>query len=334
MRDFKGELTTLKLKSYFAIPLTARIHEGIRFNCKDNRTLLDKLFELLLELKLPGAFYLVADKYYCSGRLMKMLIGKGIHLVTMMKKNAVAYYPITKKQTGVGRPRKYGDRVKLFSLFESGLKFIKAPMPNNPKLTIEYCVVQLLWRPLGNIAQFVLVKHPTRGNSIAMSTDLKLDPLSLILCYSLRFKIEVLFKQAIHQVGTFMYRFWLKAIMPRQRGNGDYHIHFAPADFKEKIAKKIGAYHLFIQLGFIAQGLMQYLSIYHYEKVWGNFGSWLRTIRDKTLPSEKVVALSLSRTYLQFFIDGTKCGIFKKFLRCRTSFHHKNDNDPGEKKAA
>jgi len=33
--------------------------------------------------------------------------------------------------------------------------------------------------------------------------------------YSLRFKIEIMFKQAIHQIGTFMCRFWLKAMLPR-----------------------------------------------------------------------------------------------------------------------
>ena len=322
------------VKSYFALPLTSKIHEGIRFNCKDNRTLLDKIFELLLELKLPGSFYFIADKYYCSGRLMKMLVGKGIHLITMMKKNSVAYYPVTEKSSGRGRPKKYGQHVKLFSLFKSELEFIKVPMPNNTKIMIEYCAIQLLWRPLGDTAQFVLVKHPERGNSIAMSTDLTLDPLSIVFGYSLRFKIEVSFKQAVHQIGTFMYRFWLKAMRPRKRGHGDQQLHFAPPDFKEKVARKLRAYHLFMQLGFIAQGLMQYLSIYHHKQIWKNFGSWLRTIRDDTLPSEKVVALALSKTYFEFLIDGTKFTIFKKFLNKRTDVTQLYGCGIGQKQAA
>ena len=95
---------------------------------------------------------------------MKQLIAKGIHLVTMMKKNAVAYYPLPNKQAkGRGRPKKYGERVKLFTLFDSHLEWTSIPMPNNEKIIIEYCVVKLLWRPFGDIAQFVFVKRTFRN---------------------------------------------------------------------------------------------------------------------------------------------------------------------------
>lgn len=307
---------------YFAIPLTARIHEGIRFNCKDKRTLLDKLIELLLEVNFAGSYYLAADKYYCSGRLMKSLVGHGIHLITMMKKNAVAYYPVVERKQGRGRPKMYGEKVTLFSLFDSGLSFTKAVLPYDTSITIEYCSVQLLWRPLGKIVHFILVKHPTRGQAIVMSTDLTLSALDAITGYSLRFKIEVLFKQAVHQLGTFMYHFWLKTMCPRTRGkaSGDHVLQFAPKDFKEKVQAKIRVYHLFIQLGLIAQGLLQYLSLYHYQEVWCNFRSWLRTIRNNTLPSEKVVAMALRDTYPQFLIGNVISHSFKKFLLRRTVF--------------
>jgi hypothetical protein len=305
------------VRRFFAVPLTAKIHEGVRFNCKDSRTLLDKIFEMLIELKMPGSFYFVADKYYCSGRLMKQLVGSGIHIITMMKKNAVAYYPVKEKSKRRGRKKKYGDSVKLFDLFNTPLKFIKATMPGNEKITIEYSVLQLLWKPLGSFVQFVFVRHPVRGNAVCMTTDLTLNPLDVVFSYSLRFKIEVLFKQAVHQIGVFMYRFWLKGMKPKKRGGDKQELQFSSADFKEKVSKKLNAYHLFIQLGLIAQGLMQYLSIYHHQQVWKYFATWLRTIRDNTQPSEKVVALALSKSYIQFLVGGIKCSIFKKFLRQR-----------------
>jgi hypothetical protein len=322
------------LSTYFAIPLVGKIHEGIRFNYKDSRTLLDKMFEMLVDLKLPAAFYFVADKYYCSGRFMKQLVGGGIHIITMMKKNACAYYPAKPESRRRGRPKKYGKSVKLFDLFKTDLNFIEVPLPGNSKLMIEYCVIELFWRPLGDLAQFVFVRHPERGNSIVMSTDLKINPLDIIICYSLRFKIEVLFKQAIHQVGVFMYRFWLKIMLPRKRGSGDQLLQFAPAYFKEKVLKKLHAYHLFIQLGFISQGLMQYLSIHCHQVVWKNFGTWLRTIREHILPSEKVVALSLSRTYIEFLVDGKNVVIFKKFLQEKTDISQLQGSNFEQREAA
>lgn len=300
----------------FAIPLGGEIHEGIRWNYKDSKTLLDKMFSMLMGLNISEAFYFVADKYYCSGRFMKQLVSKGIHLVTMMKRNAVAYYPTEPiKKKAKGRPKKYGEKVKLFDLFKAELNFITSPMPGNDKIMIEYCCMQFFWRPLGSLAQFVFVRHPEKGNAIVMSTDLTLGPLDMILIYSLRFKIEVLFKQAVHQIGAFMYRFWLKIMLPKKRGSGDQNLQFASKEFKERVSRKIRAYHIFMNLGLIAQGLMQYLSIHCYQNVWSSFGTWLRTIRKNTLPSEKVVSMSMGRTYIEFLADGIEGAIFKKFIR-------------------
>ena len=308
-------ILTRGLSTYFAIPLAGQIHEGIRLTYKDSRTLLDKMFELLIGLEISEACYLVLDKYYCSGRFMRQLVYKNIHIVTMMKHGAVAYgLPDAQRSGRRGRPRKYGNKIKLFGLFNTDLPFIKIPLPGSNNLMIEYCKMELFWRPFGGMAQFVFTRHPTRGNAIAMSTDLTLAPADMIFIYSLRFKIEVLFKQAVHQVGVFLYRFWLKAMKPKVRGSGDQNLQFAPEKFKKDVARKLRAYHIFMLLGFIAQGLLQYLSIYTHETVWKNFGTWLRTIKPNTLPSEMVVSLTMTNTYNEFLMDDKYISIFKKFL--------------------
>ena len=234
------------LGSYFAVPLTGEIHEGLKFNSKDKRTLLDKMVEMISNLNVAAGFYVVLDKYYCAGRFFKQMIANGHHVITMMKTKAVAYYPPSNTSNKKGRPRKYGGKVRLFDLFKLDLPFIKAPMPNNENIIIEYYVIELLWKPLGQLVKFVLVRHPTRGNSICLSTDLALDPLSIILIYCLRFKIEVTFKSAVHQIGTFMYHFWIKNMMPTKRCSKGKVLQFAPADFKDKVKEKLTAYHLFI----------------------------------------------------------------------------------------
>ena len=51
-----------------------------------------------------------------------------------------------------------------------------------------------------------------------------------------------------------------------------------------------------------------------YQSVWTGFGTWLRTIRKNTLPSEMVTALAMTRAYDDFLEDEQDTIIFKKFL--------------------
>jgi hypothetical protein len=69
----------------------------------------------------------------------------------------------------------------------------------------------------------------------------------------------------------------------RKRGAGDKNIHRRSALYQENVWRKITAYHRFIQLGCIAQGLLQHLTIHFRPMVWDRFRSWLRTM-DPTLP--------------------------------------------------
>jgi hypothetical protein len=302
------------LSTYFTVPLVGQIHEGLRLDSQDKRTLLDKLFEMVVGLQVPEAFYLVLDKYYCSGRFMKQLVSKNIHIVTMMKRSAVAYLPAIKTEMKkCGRPSKYGMKIKLFSLFDQEQTWTKATSASG--VTLEYCCIELFWKPFGDLVLFVLTRHPTKGEAIVMSTDRTISPLDLIALYGLRFKIEVFFKQAVHQVGAFLYRFWIKSIAPRTRKQrGDQNLQDFNETLQLRIAKKMHAYHVFILCGLIAQGLLHYLSIHYYKSVWSSFGTWLRTIRDNTLPSEMVTAMAMTRTYDYFLEDEQQMSIFKKFL--------------------
>lgn len=64
--------------------------------------------------------------------------------------------------------------------------------------------------------------------------------------------------------------------------------------------RKLRAYHLYVQLGCIAQGLLQHLAINHTAKVWHCFRSWLRTMNPAMPPFELVVANALRCTLPAF----------------------------------
>jgi hypothetical protein len=213
-----------------------------------------------------------------------------------------------------GRPKKYGARVKLSSLFGSAAFTELECLVYGESARIRHAVFDLLWKPFGKPVRFVLVEHPARGRMILMCSDLTLEPREIIELYSLRFKIEVTFKHAIHNVGAFGYHFWMAAMRPLKRRNGNQYLHRETRSYRDGIIRKMRAYHCFVQVGLVAQGMLQYLSMTCEEAVWKNFGSWIRTIRPNVLPSESVVSESLKNTLPDFLAFSITGGIIEKFI--------------------
>jgi len=159
--------------------------------------------------------------------------------------------------------------------------------------------------------------HPRRGTILLMSTDLNLAPVDIIRIYGLRFKIEVSFKQALHVIGAYAYHFWMAAMTPLRRVSGNQYLHHKSEPYRNAIRRKIAAYHRHIQLGLIAQGLLQILSATMSMSVWRSFGSWMRTIRPGLAPSEQVAAIAMRHALPEFIASAAKTSIFVKFLRDR-----------------
>jgi hypothetical protein len=304
-------------QSVLAVPLAMRIHEGIVWSNRDRRTLLDKMLALLGIVDLAEACYFVGDAYYASGKIINGLLAQNNHLLTRARSNAVAYRPfVASGPKRRGRPRIYDKKVALRALFRDtpALQEMPSPVYGETDVTLRYHQCDLVWRPARRIVRFVAVIHPTRGKCLLMCTDLSLDAADIIRLYGLRFKIEHTFKQAVNQVGTLAYHFWMRKMKPLRRQNGNQHMHRESLDYRNAIKRKLRAYHAFIQAGLIAQGLLQYLAAAFPQIVWASFGSWLRTIRPGVPPSELVVATALRQRLPQFLLDNSECSTFAKFI--------------------
>jgi hypothetical protein len=309
------------------VPLGSEIHQGVVFSNRDRRTLLDKFVQLFDQLSGSlgeASTVLIVDAYYASRKIINPLLASGHELISRVRRNAVAYYPAEAPKTPRrGRPALYGKKVRLRDLWHSQREqFQSAPSPVYGEKAIElnYFTIDLLWRPVGRLVRFVLVEHPSRGRCLLMSTDLTLSALEIIAGYGYRFKIEVAFKQALHTLGSYAYHFWMKRMTPIGRKSGDQYLHRTDDEYRRLVRRKLDAYHRFVQLGCIAQGLLQYLALYYRIDVWQQFRSWLRTMNPQQAPSEAVVAQALRNTLAEFLNDSSEPLNIKKFLLVRTDF--------------
>jgi len=216
---------------------------------------------------------------------------ENITLITRGKKNTVAFEtPEPPKVKKRGRPRKYGSKVILSELFEDAIDTFTTITMNlyGKEETVEYLCKNLIWRPIGRMLRFVMVKTGEK-TMILMCSDLTMDPEKIILAYSYRFKIEVSFKMLKQNLGGFFYHFWTAAMpkISRFKTNSDLSPITEDKD-KEKIISTMRAIEVYTFLSCMALGILSMISLSFPELIWNKFTGWLRT-RSSQNPSVETV---------------------------------------------
>ena len=308
--------------TFVAVPLSARIHEGLVFSNRDKRTLPIKFLSLVAALGIAEPVYLVADAYYACRTMALGLVQTGSHLISRLRKTCVAFEPIPPPvgKRKRGRPKLYGTKIHLFDLFEKSddrWTTAASPVYGEKDVLIRYLCLDLLWRPIRRLARFVLVDHPDRGRIVFLCTDLGLNPIQIIRLYGLRFKIEFSFKQAVRTLGAYGYHFWMRTMDKIPSRSGDQYLHRKTDQYRHAVRRKLAAYHRFIQIALISQGVLQCVATTAPALVWSSFGSWLCTIRPGIPPSELVVMIALRNSLPDFLFASGSGGLLRKFLRDR-----------------
>ena len=93
----------------------------------------------------------------------------------------------------------------------------------------------------------------------------------------------------------------MAGMKPVRRGSGEQYLHRASDTYRQAVRRKLRAYHVHVQLGCIAQGLLQHLALNHTAAVWHCFRGWLRTMNPAMPPSELIVASALRTSVTGFF---------------------------------
>jgi DDE superfamily endonuclease len=291
----------------------------VKFTNRDQQTLPVKFATLLDSLGIAEPLYLVADAYYACQQIALRLQRTGSYLIARVRRSTSAYQPVPvdsgpRKR---GRPRLYGQKLKLWTLFDSptqAWQSAASPVYGERHVTLRLLALDLLWRPLKQLVRFVLVDHPTRGRMILITTDLALPAIDVIRLYGLRFKIELSFKQALRGLGVYAEHFWMRAMPNSARPSGTQHLHHKSDHYRAAVRRKLGAYHRHIQIGLLAQGTLQYLAVNCPRLVGASFGSWLRTIRPGIPPSELVTSAALRNSLPDLLAECHTAPLFKKFL--------------------
>ena len=117
-------------ESSFAIPLCTRIHEGLVFSNRCRKKITDKMVAMIELIVVDMPYYCVGDAYYACHTIGLGILKIGGHLVSRVKRNAVAYTVAPKAlKKSPGRPKFYGCKIRLWSLFDDSSKMIAAESP-------------------------------------------------------------------------------------------------------------------------------------------------------------------------------------------------------------
>ena len=251
---------------------------------------------------------LVLDAYFAVGPVFAIL--KQVHddadrplahIVTRAKSNVVAFTDAPPKTGYRGRPRIYGQRLKLVELFDSQSQFFEQASIElyGQMKQVGFLCMDLFWKPVADKVRFVLVTDgPDRF--ILIGSDLTLSARDMILAYSYRFKIEVSFKVLKHLMGTFFYRFWTHA-WPRIGKATQSDLSGVNDERRQNlIADVANAIEAFVNFGCIATGILQMLALNFHETIWCRYMGWMRTV-SSTVPSEEVVKSVIQQEYYHNF---------------------------------
>lgn len=307
-------LTAVKSK-FFATPLNAEIHNDSSEN--DNRiTRMVDMAGKIMESSQQEA-YLVLDAYFAAGSTFDQARqwGDKLHILTRAKKNVTAFVPVeTPKVKKRGRPRLYGEKLKLMDLFDEWSSlFLTDDIRVYQKVeTIRYQLFDLMWKPTKSMIRFLLFET-SRGRIILMTSDLHMTHTTALKLYCHRVTIEIMFDVLKNILGGLKYHFWSKYLIPASRRpkRGKQATQQSLDPMKTHETQR--AIEKFVSIQLVLLGFLQILALKFPDHVCKTALCWLRTSGSE-IPSEFVTKIAVSNL-IRGFLNGSSKNRIALFIR-------------------
>jgi hypothetical protein len=307
------------LTEAFCLPLEARLHQGFAHLGAGQSSPADRDTQgvMLVQRALDFARHhdllsiVVLDAFFSIGAVFELantvwstaLKQPYLTILTRAKKSYVAYLePLAPTPKPPGRPQKYGDKMKLKTVFETYQdQFLQAECQLYGHVEmISYLALNLMWKPIKRPVRFIFA-ITSRGPLILMCSDLTMAPLLAIELYCARVRVEIMFSMLKGVLGAFAYRFWSKYV-PRHSRKPKKNAALKPPPLQHlaEVHQTWQACEGFVMLGCIALGMLQLIALKCPGQIWAAFTRFLRT-RSRVLPSERTVKEVLAQELMLEF---------------------------------
>jgi hypothetical protein len=312
---------------WIAVPLILRLQDGLTTQMPatpakakaKKTTLVTPMADLCRTYAQPSS-YVVLDAYFACAPVLKRFRRHALHLISRMRCSTVAHVPFSTVPTikEPGRPRQWGSKVKLQTLFAPIDQCQQAQVWLYGQLTtVYYQCFELYWDSPKSPVLLVLTQRPNIKHLILLSSDVSLSGPEVIATYGLRFKIEVTFRTRVHLLGGFAYRFWSKSMETAPTWPSNLNVADYPAEVQARLWAKVEAFERFVNLNAIALGVLQLLTLELPTQIWAHFPRWFRTLPNHGYLSERIAQLALQHQAGGLFSESPPTLLLAKFITAK-----------------
>jgi len=313
----------------FLLPVSMAIHDGVRpiLEWQDSEYAKDSIVTRMIKeayktaVQIKEQSYLVLDRYFMTGPALETLYEEAssvqiklIDVITRAKMSYVVYEKQPGTENGLGQA-KPGKSCHLYELFKTQKFTTKEMELYGQKKKVKYSCVDMLWgKDMYQELRFVLVDIDGTY-SIIVSTNLRLDPETIIKLYSIRFKIETCFRAFKSSFNGFGYHFWNSNIQTLDRYWSAKETEeklslITDPDDRKSIINTYKATETFVTLNCFAMGLLQLSALLFTDEINASPIRWLHTYTNN-VPSEESTACALYESFCRMFQMWPHLGIFK-----------------------